>query len=104
MIGICRTATLLVGTALLCGCGHPATEADCELIAVRIAELELRAQSITDPAEIQRKKNETLGLGGVGNSRKELLEGCVGRRITEKALACVRQAKTSEEITSQCLR
>jgi hypothetical protein len=97
---------LLVATALaaLSGCGHPATEADCELIAIRIAELELKAQAITDPVEIQRKKNETLGLGGVGNSRKELLEGCIGRRVTDKALACVRQAKTSEEIASQCLR
>jgi hypothetical protein len=88
----------------LSGCGHPATEADCQLIAERIAELELKAQHITDPAEIRRKKDETLGLGGATSSKKELLEGCIGRHVTDRALACVRQAKTSDEIASQCLR
>jgi hypothetical protein len=101
-----RVGSLLAAALLaaLAGCGHPATEADCQLIADRIAELELKAQNITDPAEVRRKKDETLGLGGATSSKKELLEGCIGRHVTDKALACVRQAKTSDEIASQCLR
>ena len=101
-----RTRSLLAAAlcAAFSGCGHPATDADCQLIADRIAELELKAQNITDPAEVRRKKDETLGLGSGASGKKDLLEGCIGRHVTDKALACVRQAKTSDEIASQCLR
>ena len=85
------------------GCGHEATESDCQLIADRIVELELRAQNVTDAAEIQRRRNDTLGLGSETN-RKALLEGCVGRRVSDGALACVRSATTATEITDQCLQ
>lgn len=85
------------------GCGREATESDCQLIMDRVVELELRSQNVTDPAEIRRKRNETLGLAADG-SRKAWLEGCIGRRVTNRALDCVRAAKTADEITNQCLR
>ncbi len=88
---------------LTTGCGRETTETDCQLIADRIIELELRASAVTDANEIRRKRNETLGLGSEAG-RKALLEGCIGRRIREGALECVRAAQTADEITDKCLR
>jgi hypothetical protein len=70
------------------GCGHPATRAECEEIFQRSAEIELQAQSVTDPAEVKRRTEEYRAAKG-----DKLLEDCVGKRITESAMECVRNAK-----------
>src|SRR4051812_41888288 len=57
------------------GCGHPASEAECEVIMERIVELELKAQKVTDPAEIAKRRSESLGLAG-DRGRAEVLQGC----------------------------
>src|SRR5690349_16517579 len=45
------TAFLLIGSAAALGaCGHPASEQECNTIIEKSAELELRAQNVTDPA------------------------------------------------------
>ena len=97
----------LVLTALLvpwaAGCGHPASEAECETIVNRIVELELKAQKITDPAEIAKRRSESLGVAGE-RGRAEVLQGCVGKRITDRALVCVREADNASEITDRCLQ
>jgi len=85
------------------GCGHPASEAECEVIVDRIVELELKAQKVTDPAEIAKRRNESLGLVG-DRGRAEVLQGCVGKRITDRALVCVREADNASEITDRCLQ
>jgi len=85
------------------GCGHPASEAECEVIVDRIVELELKAQKVTDPAEIAKRRSESLGIAG-DRGRAEVLQGCVGKRITDRALVCVREADNASEITDRCLQ
>lgn len=100
----CLAKSIVAGgaCAVALGCGHPASEAECQAILDRIVELELKAQRVTDPAEIAKRKQESLnaGPGGKGN----VLQGCVGKHITDRALACVRAAETSVEITDRCLQ
>jgi hypothetical protein len=85
------------------GCGHPASEAECQTIVERIVELELKAQNVTDTAEIAKRRNESLGTSADGG-RSEVLQGCIGRHITDGALACVRRAESASEITDHCLQ
>jgi hypothetical protein len=91
-----RLRALLLCCAL--GCGHKATEADCQLIVDRMVEVQLDKQGITDAEDRQRQKDILLSrTTGVDN------KDCLGRRITEGMLSCVRKAKSQDEITS-CLR
>ena len=85
------------------GCGHPASEAECRTILERIVELELKSQKVTDPTEIAKRRAESLGLSSDGG-RTEVLDGCIGRHITDRALACVREAETAADITDRCLQ
>lgn len=98
-----RRASLTFGLgllgALLAACGRPATEADCKLIVDRIAETELAKQNVTDPVTVAKRKDEV-----VTRLDPELMKSCVGKRITDKAIACVKQAKTPEEIQNVCLK
>jgi hypothetical protein len=79
-------------------CGHPATERECEEIVERIAVLELgnidAGQSFV--AEEVRNAKESF--------RKEMRKKCVGRRITNAAMECVRKAKASRQIEDECFR
>jgi len=83
--------------ALLGGCGHPATRAECDEIFDKSAELELRSQNVTDPAEITKRTAAVRAARG-----EELIAKCVGRRITQKALECVRKAGSAEQV-DRCL-
>lgn len=81
----------------LAGCGRPATRAECDEIFDRSAEIELRAQNITDPKIIRER------IGAVRAAKGEpLINECVGKRITENAIACVRNATSSEQM-DKCL-
>lgn len=91
-------AVALAMTALAAnGCGHPATTEDCNAIIAKSAELELRAQNITDPVVIQQRTEAVKGARG-----EELLKRCVGKRITDSALACVSRAGSPREV-DKCL-
>lgn len=80
------------------GCGRPATEEECLEILRRTAELEMAGRlgdkALID-AEIQAIEE---------NMRSQMMKKCVGKRVTEKALACVRSAKTSQELAEDCFR
>jgi hypothetical protein len=89
---------LASGLALGLGCGHAATERECVEIFERSAELELRARSVTDPEEVRRRVAEARAARGDG-----LVKGCVGKRITDDALRCVRGAESPEALEG-CLR
>lgn len=91
-------AVLVMGAAaLVAGCGHPATNGDCDAIISKSAELELRAQNVTDPATIAQRTEAVKAARG-----PELLSRCVGKRITNRALACVERATTPQEM-DKCL-
>jgi small lipoprotein (TIGR04454 family) len=81
----------------LAGCGRPATVKECEEIASRVATLEYEAASKSNsppqPSQIQTIRARV---------RDAMMKGCVGKRITEKALRCVRSAKTAEAIQKEC--
>ncbi|AUX25570.1 hypothetical protein SOCEGT47_061180 [Sorangium cellulosum] len=87
----------LGGLVLASGCGHPATRDECEAIFQRSAEIELRAQNVVDPKIVAERTAAVREARG-----KELIDRCVGRRITDAALACVRQATTPEQV-DRCL-
>lgn len=78
-------------------CGHPATLDECEVIFRRSAEIELRAQNVTDPKLVAERTEAVRVARGEG-----LLQQCVGKRITARALACVEQATTAEQV-DDCL-
>jgi hypothetical protein len=80
------------------GCGHPATVQECEVIVERITELEVQRRTpTTDPKLVEQE---------VAESKKSLrdatMKECVGRRITDRAMRCVREAKTSKQIIDDC--
>ena len=89
---------LVIFSLILVGCGHPASEQECEEIFTRSAEIELRAAKVNDPAEIQKRTNEARAAMG-----EQMMKECVGKRITESAMKCVRQAATAEDL-DRCLR
>lgn len=86
----------------LSACGHPATDAECREILGRIVELELQAQQVNDPGEVTKRREELEASIAAGKSGP--YEGCIGKRIRDSQLECVRAAKTSGEITGTCLR
>jgi hypothetical protein len=86
------------------GCGHPATADECRTIVDRIVELELKAQNVSDPAEVTRRRRTSLGMGDGTATPPDLVKDCVGRHLTDRAIACVRSAQTADEITERCLR
>jgi hypothetical protein len=100
---VSRSFVALAAVLVMSACGHPASEAECQTIVERIVELELKAQRITDPVEIAKRRGESLGVAADGG-KPEVLQGCVGRHITDRALACVRNAETASEITDRCLQ
>ena len=83
---------LLAALFLLTGCGHPASVAECEQIVERIARLELEKRGL-DPKAVADEIESTKQA-----MRDRTMKECVGRRITERALSCVRDAKRSDQI------
>src|SRR5690606_38528472 len=98
-----RAVALPVFTSLLrlgfLGCGHPASESECRDLAQHIAKLRLQARGF-DAAEIGRR----LAQAEQDPEYKKTMEGCVGKRITEESLACVKNATSPEEIKLKCAR
>jgi hypothetical protein len=81
----------------LCACGRRATAADCQLILDRSVELQMKELDKGDPEAIA-KRQAVL--------RQELegeMKDCIGRRITDQMMACVRGATTTTEL-ERCVR
>jgi hypothetical protein len=85
---------------LLSACGRSATEQDCEQILEKAARLEME--------ERLGKPDEKLVATEVAETKKAMRESmmsqCVGKRITDGALECVKNAKSSKELTEDCFR
>lgn len=93
-----RVSVAIVAAAFgATGCGHPASEAECEEIVERVARLELEKKNPGNPQAVADEIEATKR-----SVRESMLKECVGRRITEKAMACVRNAKTSKEVVEDC--
>jgi hypothetical protein len=86
------TLTSLLIAALVFGCGRKATQADCDLILDRYVEVQLRAMNVNDPATIAKRETEMRA------EMKDEIRDCVGKRVTDSMLGCVKRAQTNEEI------
>ena len=88
-------AALLAG--LLSGCGRRATELDCQLIVDKSVELQLRDTNQTSADAIEKREEQ------VRAELQDEIKSCEGRRVTERTLACVQAASTTQEL-DKCLR
>jgi hypothetical protein len=90
--------TLLALSAFCAGCGHPATEKECEEIVERVATLELKnAHAGEEQVESEVKLAKE-------SFKKDMSRRCVGRRVTQTAMDCVRQARSADQIEKECFR
>jgi hypothetical protein len=80
------------------GCGHPATREECDEIFNKSAEIELRLQNVTEPKLVAERTAAVRAAKG-----DELIQRCLGKRITSSAMECVRRATTSEAM-DECLQ
>lgn len=92
-----RFAPCLSVLLFLSGCGRPATLQECEEIETRVATLEYEAASKTK-APPQPDQIQTIRA----RVHDAMMKGCVGKRITEHALQCVRSAKSADTIQKDC--
>ena len=63
----------------------------------RNVELQLKALGVTDPAVVGKRRDEMRG------SMREDIDKCVGKRVTDGMMMCVRNAETADKI-DKCLR
>lgn len=89
----------LVGClTLLAGCGRPATEQECDEIVTRASTLQYAASDKSDGA-VDPARIETIRA----RVRSAMHKNCVGKRITTEAMACIRSAKSTNQILEECL-
>jgi hypothetical protein len=93
-VSLCATVLL---APLALGCGRKATREDCETVVDRNVEVKLRADGVGDPETIAKRKEELRA------SLKDDIDKCVGKRVTNGMMACVKTAQTPEQI-DKCLR
>lgn len=90
-------ACVVVCVAGVAGCGRKATRADCEAVVDKNVEVKLKADGIADPPLVEKRKEELRA------SLKEDIDRCVGKRVTDGMLACVKRSETPDQI-DKCLR
>jgi chorismate mutase len=88
---------LVFAALVMIGCGRHATQADCETILDRMVVVKLKQKNITDPESVQKMQ------GDLRKDAESDFPSCVGRRITDSAMACIKKADTQEAIV-KCLR
>jgi hypothetical protein len=95
---VAKLMTALSLSFLVMACGRPATEEECKEILRRTAELEMKGR-------LGNKELIKSELAAIEKSmRPQMMKKCVGKRITDEAMACVREAKTADEVSSECFR
>jgi hypothetical protein len=93
-----KSAVLCLSLALVvAACGRPVTEAECQEIVGRIAELELKATPEVSSTELQAEVARTKAV-----FHDDTMRDCVGKRVTEEALSCVRSATSARQIVEEC--
>ena len=97
---VSRIACALLFTlsgSLLLGCGRKATREDCEIVVDRNVELQLKALGVIDPIVVGKRRDEMRA------SMKDDIDKCVGKRVTDSMMACVKTAETADRV-DKCLR
>lgn len=85
------------GVLLSAGCSHPATEAECEIIFRKTAELTLRERT-QDAAVIEERIEAYRRTHG-----EKVIGQCLGRALSKNALACIEKANSESQV-NDCLR
>lgn len=94
------SATIGVGLAVasalaaLCGCGHPASVHECEEIVETITRLELAERGVAKDSQAVSEEIESTKSAMHDRMMKE----CVGKRVTNNAMRCVRQSTNSKKV------
>lgn len=78
-------------------CGRHATQADCEVILDRMVVVKLKQKNITDTESVTKMQSE------LRKDAESDFPGCIGRRITDAAMECIKKAESQEAIV-KCLR
>jgi hypothetical protein len=82
----------------LAACGHPATVSECDVIVERITQLELKKRTtVTDRKIVEQEVADTKK-----SLHDQMMKDCVGRRITDRAMRCVRDANSTKQIIDEC--
>lgn len=89
--------SFFVGLFVLSGCGRKATLEDCGVVVDRNVEVQLKALGVTDPTIIAQRRAEMRA------SLKDDIDKCVGKRVTDAMMTCVKGAETAEQI-DKCMR
>ena len=93
-----RFAYWLGLVSVAAACGRPATLEDCEEIVQRVTVLEVKKrQPGADPQSLKAEAEREIVA-----QREAMQKQCVGKRITDGILRCVRDAKSSEEVLEEC--
>lgn len=97
-----RRRVLLAPLAVLlalasAACGRKATREDCEAIVNRNVSVQLQAMNISDAELIKKKQIE------LRDQLQGEIDTCIGKRVTDGMMACVKQATTPEQI-DKCMR
>jgi hypothetical protein len=92
-------SVVLVGlcAAVATGCGRQATVEDCEQIVARIAELELKEVAVSDQAEVKAQIEGTQTA-----FRDRLMTDCVGRRLRQSSIDCLKKATSADSAVKEC--
>lgn len=92
-LGLCSLSFVLASCAR-----ETATIEFCGQVLDRIVEIELHEQGFRDPALAAMKRQE------LRRRFSPDLQRCVGRPMAPRALSCVHEAATTEELSHRCLR
>lgn len=90
-------AALAGASVILSGCGRKATREDCEVVVDRNVEVQMKALGVSDPDAIAKRRIEMHA------SMKDDIDKCVGKRVTDAMITCVKNADSVEAI-DKCLR
>jgi hypothetical protein len=94
---VVHSLTCVLLAVVLSGCGRKATREDCEVVVDRNVELQLKALGVVDATVVAKRREE------MRSSMKEDIDKCVGKRVTDGMMSCVKAAETAEKI-DKCLR
>ncbi len=86
---VLRSLAALAVLIVAVGCGHRASEDECEEIFERSAVLALKAKNVHDPAEVKKQVEQARITKG-----DRLIGECRGKRITDDAMECVRRSES----------
>jgi hypothetical protein len=87
----------LPAVLMLTGCGRKATREDCEAVVDKNVELQLKALGVVEPGTVAKRRDEMRA------SMKDDIDKCVGKRVTDSMISCVKSAESTEKI-DKCLR